>query len=214
MSEKLSLLLFILKVLGLFLIFLAIYYYLSPFLLLFTAKLVNFVLIGVFDRFIDSINLLNREIEVVTNFSVAGNNAGRLAFDINPLKYSYGFPVFLALIFSSFSTKINLTKVGKISSINTAPKFSDELINKLLKCIFAYFVISLAQVWGISFDIVRHLIFEFNGAYAGHFQFSSIQSILLSYGSQLGFLLLPSLSPILLWIYLENKQFKKLINNQ
>lgn len=74
-------------------------------------------------------------------------------------------------------------------------------------------VISFTQVWGISFDIIRHLVFEFNGAYAVHFQFSNIQSILLSYGSQLGFLLLPSLTPIVLWAYLENQQFKKLVSS-
>jgi hypothetical protein len=178
-----------------------------------------------FDRFIDSIRLLNTEIEVVTNFSVSGNAVGRLAFDMNPLKYSYGLALFFALIFSNFgsyfkkrdteSNKGSNTenKVVRLIETDETNSISDELINKFLKCLFAYFIISIAQVWGISFDIIRHLLFEFNGAYAAHFHFSPLQMLLVSYGSQLGFLLLPSLTPILLWIYLENKQFKKLIGH-
>ncbi|MFK5986969.1 MAG: exosortase H-associated membrane protein [Pseudomonadota bacterium] len=190
MAEKPILLIFFLNVVGLFFLFLTIYYYISPFLLLFTAKLVNFVLTGWFEKFIASVSLLNREIEVITWFSIAGSKMSQLAFDINPLKYSYGLPLFFALIFS----------------------YGGEPIDKLLKCILAYLVISCAQVWGISFDIIRHLLFEFSSAYAAHFNFSSLQILLISYGSQLGFLLLPSLTPILLWIYLENKKFNSLIN--
>lgn len=191
MKNKYTLFIFITKVLLLFLLFLVIYYYLSPFFLLFTANLVDFILTGQFGRYISSVTLVNKELQVLTLFSIDATLNGQLAFNINPLKYSYGLPLFFALIFSSKG------------------KFDD----KLLKCLLAYFIILLAQTWGISFDIIRHLLFEFNGVYAAHFNFSSTQIILLSFGSQLGFLLLPSLTPILLWVYLENKNFKMLINN-
>ncbi|MFK5892685.1 MAG: exosortase H-associated membrane protein [Pseudomonadota bacterium] len=197
MENKYSLFIFIVKVLFLFLFFLAIYYYCSPFLLLFTAKLVDFILNAQFGQFISSVTLINKELEVVTLFSVDANLKGQLAFNLNPLKYSYGLPLFFALSFSQYHFSN-----------------SDLLIDKLLKCLLAYLVISLAQVWGITFDIIRHLLFEFNGVYAAHFNFSSMQIMLVSFGSQLGFLLLPSLTPILLWIYLENKAFKKLIDNK
>jgi len=189
MFDKLPVLAFLLKVLGLFFVFLAIYYYIAPFLLLFIAQMVNSVLTGLFEQFIASVRIINRNFEVLTWFSVGSVKTTQLAFDINPLKYSYGVPLFFALIFS----------------------YGGEIGDKLLKCLFAVLVIAIAQVWGISFDIIRHLLFEFNGAYAAHFHFSSLQTLLVSYGSQLGFLLLPSLTPILLWIYLEHKQFNRLI---
>jgi len=189
---KISIFYFILNVLGLFLLFLGLYYYAAPFLLLFTTKLVNFILTESFEKFIASITLINREIEVITWFSVDSLKTQQLAFNINPLKYSYGLPLFFALIFS----------------------YQGNITDKLLKCLLALFVIFLTQVWGISFDIIRHLLFEFNGAYAAHFGLNSFQRLLVSYGSQLGFLLLPSLTPIVLWIYIENKQFSKLIKQK
>ncbi len=189
MTNKFILITFIVKVIVLFLFFLVLYYYLSPGLLLFTAKLVNFSLTNLFEQFISSVILTNKTLEIVTFFSVDSSLKGQLAFDLNPLKYSYGFPLFLALIFSNKGL----------------------LIDKLLKSILAYFVILLTQTWGLSFDIIRHLVFEFNGAYASYFHFSSIQTLLLSFGSQLGFLILPSLTPILLWVYLEKKQFYRLV---
>ncbi len=163
--------------------------------MLFTAKLVDYILNAQFGRFISSVTLINKEFEVLTFFSLDASLSKQLALIINPLKYSYGLPLFFALSFSNY-------------------KFSNSaaLIDKLLKCLLAYLVISLTQVWGISFDIIRHLLFEFNSAYTAHFSFSSLQLTLVSFGSQLGFLLLPSLTPILLWIYLENKEFNKLID--
>lgn len=184
-----DLLLFLIKVLALFMLFLLLLYAVSPFLSLFLAKAVNAVMTELFPRFIQSVSLKNNYLEVVTYFSVADNPAGQLAFEINPLKYTYGFPLFLALV---FSVKGN---------------YSDKIWHVLI----GYFVTLLAQIWGICFDITRHLLFEFNGVYAAYFELTSVGKMLISLGSQLGFLLLPSLVPIMLWSILENKAFRRLI---
>ncbi len=184
-----NLLFFLLKVLALFIVFLVLLYAVSPFLSLFLAKAVNAVMTELFPKFIQSISLKNNYLEVVTFFSVPDNPAGQLAFDINPLKYTYGFPLFLALTFSvqgNYSEKVWHVFIG-------------------------YFITLLAQIWGLCFDITRHLLFEFNGAYTAYFEFTSVGKMLISLGSQLGFLLLPSLVPIMLWSILENKAFRRLI---
>ena len=184
-----ELLFFLLKALSLFLVFLILINFISPVLSQFLAKAVDAVMTGLFPRFIQSIALKNNYLEVVTFFAVAGDPKGQLAFDINPLKYMYGFPLFIAL---TFSVKGNLS-------------------DKVWHIFIAYFITLIAQIWGVCFDITRHLLFEFNGVYAGYFEFSSLQKTLVSLGSQLGFLLLPSLVPILLWSILENKALKSLV---
>lgn len=187
-----NLLIFLLKVLVLFIVFLLLVYAVSPFLSLFLAKAVNAVMTELFPRFIQSISLKNGYLEVVTFFSLPDNPKGQLAFDINPLKYSYSFPLFMALVFSvkgCYSEKIWHVFIG-------------------------YFITLLAQIWGVCFDIIRHLLYEFNGMYAAYFEFTSFEKMLISLSSQLGFLLLPSLVPIILWGLLENKAVRSLIEKE
>lgn len=186
-----ELFLFLLRVLVLFTFFLLVFYSVSPFLSLFLAKAVNAVVTELFPRFIHSVISKNGLLEVVTYFSVAGDPKSQLAFDINPLKYTYGFPLFLALTFAT---------QGKIS-------------DRIWHVFIAYFIILLTQTWGISFDITRHLLFEFNGVYAAHFEFSAIGIFFISLGSQLGFLILPSLVPIILWVGLESRSLNRMIYN-
>jgi hypothetical protein len=176
-------------VLVLFITFLVLFNYLSPVLSQFLAKTVDSVMTAVLPRFIQSVSLKNNYLEVVTYFSISSDPKGQLAFDINPLKYTYGFPLFIALTFS----------------------VRGHWPDKVWHIFIAYFVTLLVQTWGVCFDITRHLLFEFNGAYAAYFEFSGLGKMLVSLGSQLGFLLLPSLVPIILWSILENKALRSLI---
>jgi len=114
----------------------------------------------------------------------------QLAFDINPLKYCYGFPLFVALSIASNSL------------------WED----KLLQIISVFLISLLFQIWGVGFDVLRHLLFEFNGVYAVFFDYSSIQINLISLASQLGFLIFPSLIPILLWAYFYKDFIGTIIN--
>ncbi len=184
--------LFVLKVMALFVIFMLILYSASPFLSLFLAKTVNAVMTDNFPRFIQAINLRNDLIEVVTCFSVEGDPKGQLAFEINPLKYIYGFPLFLALTFA----------------------VKGDYMEKIWHVFIAYFITLMTQTWGICFDITRHLLFEFNGAYAAYFELSSWGKFFISLGSQLGFLILPSLVPIILWVGLENQVLASIISKK
>ena len=184
-----SLLLFIVKVVVLFLILLLLYYWAAPFLLLFLAKSAQAVLVELFPRFIESVTLKNNLFEVVTYFEVAHMKGSQLAFDINPLKYTYGFPLFVALTIASNS----------------------QWMDKIWYSLIAFFITLLFQIWGVSFDIIRHLLYEFNGVYAAYFDYSDITKNFTSLASQLGFLIFPSLIPVVLWGYLEKQYVRKLI---
>lgn len=189
MSNK-RLLFFILQVIALFFLFLALLYWAMPIYNLFLSLLVEPVLSSIYPEFIHSISAKNKILEVVTNFSILEQNQLRLAFDMNPLKYSYGLPLFIALTLSS--------KV--------------EWRDKIWNIALASFFLFLAQTWGLCFDITRNLLFEFHGAYTAHFNYGAVGKLIVSLGSQLGFLLFPPLLPVILWVILMPDFFKSLIN--
>ncbi|MCU7835827.1 MAG: hypothetical protein KZQ83_11330 [gamma proteobacterium symbiont of Taylorina sp.] len=190
MSDK-RLLFFILQVIVLFFLLLVLLYWIIPLYNILLSLLVEPVLINFYPKFIRTVSANNEILEIVTNFSISGQPQSRLAFDINPLKYSYGLPLFIALIVSSKGL------------------WQD----KVWSIMIAFFVLLLAQTWSLCFDITRHLLFEFQGAYAPYFNYDIFARGFVSLGSQLGFLLFPTLIPIILWIILMPDFFKKLTHS-
>lgn len=187
MSDK-SVLLFAAKVIFLFFTFLLILYWIIPIYSFILSLLVEPVMTTIYPRFIHSISAKNGMLETVTNFAVMGQAQTRLAFDMNPLKYSYGLPLFLALLLAS----------------------KGPWRDKVWYLMIAFFVLLLSQTWSISFDITRNLLFEFQGAYAAHFDYGPLAKGLVSLGSQLGFLLFPALVPVILWVIFMPKYFQEL----
>lgn len=189
MSDK-QLLFFALQVIFLFFLLLTLLYWVLPFYNVILSLLVEPVLSSIYPRFFDAITAKNEALEVVTNFSIIGHAQAQLAFDMKPLKYSYGLPLFLALLLSS----------------------KGQWRDKVWHGFIAVLILLLAQTWSLCFDITRNLLFEFQGAYAAHFDYSALAKMLVSLGSQLGFLLFPTLIPIILWIVLMPDFFKEIIN--
>lgn len=187
MSDK-KLLFFVLQVIFLFFMLLSLFYWVLPVYNLFLSLLVEPVLTYIYPRFFDTITAKNDVLEVVTNFAIMGQPQAQLAFDINPLKYSYGLPLFFALLLVSKGL------------------WRDKIWSSLIAAVF----LLLAQTWGLCFDIIRNLLFEFNGVYAAYFNYGTLATTLVSLGSQLGFLLFPNLVPILLWIVLMPDFFKNI----
>jgi hypothetical protein len=189
MSDK-ELFFFSLRVMGFFFLLLALLYWSLPVHNFILSLLVEPILTTIYPRFIAAVSAKHQLLEVVTNFAVIGQPQARLGFDINPLKYSYGLPLFLALMLSS----------------------KGEWRDKVWYAMIAFFILLLAQTWSICFDITRNLLFEFQGSYAAYFSYGTLAKGMVSLGSQLGFLLFPTLIPVLLWIALMPDFFKKIIS--
>jgi len=187
MSSK-SLFLFITQAIVLFLLLLFLLYWAAPVYHFFLAQCVEPVLKMIYPRFISEVSAHGYTLEVVTNFAVAGQPQGRLAFDINPLKYTYGLPLFLALLISS----------------------REFWKDKVWHALIGLFILLIAQTWSLCFDIARNLLYGFQGAYAAYFDYGAFGSTIISLGSQLGFLLFPSLIPIMIWVFLIPDFFRQL----
>ena len=101
-----------------------------------------------------------------------------LGFIINPLVYGYGLPLLFGLTMAS----------------------SQSLLRKLLTLVVGYVVIAGVQVWGVVWESLTMLAFNF-GAAAGEVVAQTgipLEAIALCY--QLGVLIFPALAPVMIWV--------------
>jgi hypothetical protein len=158
----------------------AAWYYLS---ILFTpplASLVDAALTGLFPQVIEGISADGNMLAVQTRVAVAaaGGAAGDLLFELNPLKYGYCVPLYTALVLAT-----------------AAP---DGL--RMLRWLFGILVLAAVQVFGIGTEALQAVAFQLGeeGRAALRFAPWGYEALALAY--QLGYLILPPVVPIMLWL--------------
>ncbi len=130
-------------------------------------------------------------IEVDTRIRVplaAGNAAqgvAELVAEADPAHYTYGFPLFAALLLAARSR---------------------QLFKKLL---LGYAVLWLPQTFSLVFEILRQIMVAGGRPGALHIDQWQMEGIALGY--QVGSLLLPTLAPVALWLRLDRTFFAAVI---
>lgn len=130
-------------------------------------------------------------IEVDTRITVAlasaGPGAGRaeLVAEADPAHYAYGLPLLAALLLAARSRHV--------------------LRNLLL----GYGVLLLPQTFSLVFEILRQIMVA--GARSGALNIAPWQMEGIALGYQVGSLLLPTLAPVMLWLWLERPFFAAVI---
>ena len=102
-----------------------------------------------------------------------------LPIPVNPLIYSYGLPLALALILAS--------------PIN----FSRTLTNILISIL----VFLLIQIWGVCFESLKVLFLQTPVELLGNIRLLSWQLDVIALGYQLGALILPAVTPVIIWVW-------------
>ena len=145
----------------------------------------DFILPLIFPGVIEGVEQQGYLVDVVTTLDVMQNGrGGQIVLDFNALKYGYGLPLILAMMF--------------------ATPYS--LYDKLDNITYGLGLVILAQTWGIVFEALSILMLktgpEVTGQvtailpWAGNRIF--LDGVALSY--QLGSLILPAVVPIVFWI--------------
>lgn len=162
----------------------ALWYMLGPILLMPVAWLANLVLPGLYPHAFEAVELQAYTFDIVTqfNYSPPGTQlpAGMVAqyvFSLNGLKYGYGLPLLLALILAS-PTRIP---------------------HKLKHFALGFVIIVLVQLWGICFESMIGLIFKSDPSIAMQMNSSALGRELFALGYQLGYLILPAVTPLIVW---------------
>jgi hypothetical protein len=161
---------------------LGLWYWLAEWINWPVATLSGWVLHGLFS-WVESVEWAQRVIDVVTNLRVDNipSQDGRyaaLVAEANPLQYSYGMPLFVALFLAS----------------GEARRWRKLLLGLLLLIPF--------QAWGVCFDILKQVAITAGASVVEQTGYADWQREIIALGYQLGYLILPTLVPVVLWLIL------------
>jgi len=126
-------------------------------------------------------------VDVVTRFTLAqagilrhGAEQGLLAFGVNPLIYQYSIPLLFGLVLASPGSE------GR----------------KLASMGVGLLVLLPVAAFGVTLEVLKSLAFDFGPAVGATVGGGPVLRNLLALSYQLGYLILPSISPVILWIML------------
>ena len=155
------------------------------------ASLTHIVLGNAAPEWVRSVQKTPGHIEIDTRIAVdipggaAGKGRAELVVEADPAHYGYGLPLYLALLIAARSKKI------------------------LRKLLAGYLFLLLPQTFSLYFDILKQFIVAGgNPATLGIAQWQ-MEGIALGY--QFGALLLPTLAPVVLWLWFERNFFASVI---
>jgi hypothetical protein len=121
--------------------------------------------------------------QVQTNimFNFRDGTTDQLGFIVNPLVYTYGLPLLFGLVMGSDST----------------------WLRKLLTLGIGYVVITAVQIWGVVWQSLKMLAFNFGTQTHQVIEQAGISDEVIALCYQLGTLILPALAPIFVWVLMN-----------
>ncbi len=187
---------FMLKVLLWLPICFAVWYYMKGVIGVPTFFLVDWVMSHALPDFIKDIEFQGHLLNVVLQFTppslpdvkVPEGQIAEMVFSVNSLAYGYSIPLYTALILAT----------------------PDEERAKWIHWTIGFIILVLAQSWGVSFDILKTLAFRLDASLSAQLGFSSLQKELVALGYQFGYLILPAVTPLILWIGFHQEFLGKL----
>jgi hypothetical protein len=153
----------------------AAWYACAPFISAVAAEMAALFVHGFAPGLVSAIEHPGQELAFVTTLEVEAA-PGRAAFlvpEVNPLTYTYGLALFVALMLASR---------GKVSRILAGAG-----------------LLAIVQGWGIAFDFLAHVGVKLGPAIAMQAGLGGWRSELIALGYQVGVLVLPNLAPVALW---------------
>ena len=118
------------------------------------------------------------QVETTIQFTFRDGTTEALGFIVNPLVYSYGLPLLFGLVMGS----------------------DVSWLRKLTIMLIGYAVITLVQIWGVVFESLKMLAFNFGAQTHDIILNHGMTDSGIALGYQLGTLILPALAPIFVWV--------------
>ena len=118
------------------------------------------------------------QVETNIPFTFRDGTTEALGFIVNPLVFSYGLPLLFGLVMGSdVSWK-----------------------RKAVIMLIGYVVITLVQIWGVVWQSLKMLAFNFGEQTHAIVQAHGVSDAAIAMGYQLGTLIFPALAPIFVWV--------------
>jgi len=118
------------------------------------------------------------QVQTQIPFKFPDGSREALGFIVNPLIYGFGLPLLFGLVMAS----------------------GVSLIRKFLVLLIGYFCVMLVQVWGVVWQSLKMLAFNFGPDAHQVVVDTGISEELIALCYQLGVLIFPPLTPIILWV--------------
>lgn len=179
---------FLLKILIWLPITFVLWYFLTPAIVYIVSLLTKTILTLVAGHAVANVEQHENVMHIVTNFAKDATNTGRLTFVVDVMKYAYGLALFPAMVLAT-------PKPWK-------EKFQDFYIGVL--------IIFLIILWGVSFDAMLTLVFKLGGGIGEAMGTTPFTRELIALGYQLGYLILPAITPVILWFTMNQDQVVQL----
>ena len=119
------------------------------------------------------------QVETQIQFTFRDGTTDALGFVVNPLVFSYGLPLLFGLVMGS----------------------DVSWLRKLVIMLIGYSVITLVQIWGVVWQSLKMLAFNFGEQTHAIVQAHGVSDSAIALGYQLGTLILPALAPIFVWVW-------------
>ena len=118
------------------------------------------------------------QVETTIPFTFPDGTTEALGFIVNPLIFSYGLPLLFGLVMGS--------DVG--------------WLRKILILMLGYVTITAVQIWGVVWQSLKMLAFNFGDQAHQIVQDAGISDAAIALSYQLGSLILPALAPVFVWV--------------
>lgn len=191
LNQKVSVKGFLFKILIWLPITFALWYFLTPAILYILSYLSKTVLTLLISQAVVNVEVYENVLHIVTPFTAEKTNEinkGQLVFAINAMKYGYGIALFVAMLLAT----------------------PDKLSNKLQNLYIGILILLIVQVWGVTFDTLQTLLFKLGMGIAETLNTTAFTRELIALGYQMGYLILPSVTPILMWFVMYQGHLVKM----
>lgn len=143
----------------------------------------------IFPQVVEVIEQNGHLLDVVTRFSLPATagfsppagQVGLLVFTVNPLVYGYGLPLYGALLLAAPGTE--------------GEKWRNAMVG--------FLALYAVQFWGVFFEMLKTLLFGLGPEATAEMAFSALSLELVAWTYQFGYLILPTVSPLMLWLWLH-----------
>ncbi len=182
---------FLLKVLLWMPVCFAVWYYMRGVIGVPTWLGVKAIMTGLFPDIIRNVEFQGHLVNVVLRLTpekllgleIPPGQVAEMVFSVNSLMYGYSIPLYTGLLLASPGTERE----------------------KWFRWIAGFAILVAVQIWGVSFDILKTLLFNMDPAVSASLEFSPLQKELTVLGYQFGYLILPAVSPLVIWICFQRE---------
>ena len=162
-----------------------VWYYSASHTIRVVAYLAELLLKTSYPKLISSIEQIGYHLDIVVNVTIPAGEVPKgmvaeLPIPINPLIYNYGLPLCTALILSSPGSPLKASYNIFLSILLLLP----------------------IQLWGVCFEFMKVLFLQTPRHLIANIAIQPWQMSIIAIGYQMGALVLPAVTPIIIWLFL------------